>query len=141
MLRSSPRCASSSHEDRGSRRGSGGRAQLAPALSFQCGTGRGLGEIKTWLNLQVDLGYSCRDPQGDLRRAAVDMQEPVVGMLTAAKVDRYTTSTQGSATAIATLGLRHPIAAAAPAHVDIDMPAGTINLLAVVDVALTDAGL
>ena len=101
--------------------------------------GGGLGEVKTWLNLQVDLSYSCRDPQGDLRRAAVGLVEPVVGMLTAAKVDRYITATQGSATAIATLGLRRPIAAAAPAHVD--MPAGTINLLAVVDVALTDAGL
>lgn len=101
--------------------------------------GGGLGEIKTWLDLQVDLDYSCRDPQGDLRRAAVDMQEPVVGMLTAAKVDRYVTATQGSATAIATLGLRRPVAAAAPAH--IDTPAGTINLLAVVDVPLTDPGL
>src|SRR3990170_7880581 len=103
--------------------------------------GGGLGEIKTWLNLQVDLSYSCRDPQGDLRRAAVGLVEPVVGMLTAAKVDRYTTATQGSATTIATLGLRRPIAAAAPAHVDIDIPAGTINLLTVVDVALSDAGL
>jgi adenosylcobinamide amidohydrolase len=76
----------------------------------------GLGQIKAWLNLQVHLGYSCRDPEGDLRRAAVSLREPVVGMLTAAKVDRYTTATQGSATAITTLGLRRPIDAAAPAH-------------------------
>jgi cobalamin biosynthesis protein CbiD len=62
----------------------------------------------------------------------VGLQKPVVGMLTGAKVDRYTTATLGSATAIATLGLRRPIAAAAPAYVDIDMPAGTINLLTVV---------
>jgi adenosylcobinamide amidohydrolase len=63
-------------------------------------------------------------------------------MLTAAKVDRYATATQGSATAIATLGLRRPIATAAPAHPEhVDMPAETINLLAVVGVALTDAGL
>lgn len=104
--------------------------------------GGGLGEIKTWLNLQVDLSYSCRDPEGDLRRAAVGLQEPVVGMLTAAKVDRYTTATRGSATTIATLGLRRPIAAAASAHPGhVDMPAGTINLLAVIDIALTDAGL
>ncbi len=101
--------------------------------------GGGLGEIRTWFNLQVDLSYSCRDPQGDLRRATVNLQRPIVGMLTAAKVDHYTTLAQGSATAIATLGLRRPIAAAAPTH--IDTPAGTINLLVVLDIALTDAGL
>lgn len=102
--------------------------------------GGGLGSIRTWFNLQVDADYDCADPETDLRNASRDLDDPVVGMLTAARVERFTTGAQGSARAITTVGLKRPIAAASavPPHVD---PIGTINLLAVLDVALTDEGL
>lgn len=102
--------------------------------------GGGLGWVRTWLNLQVRSGYDCANPEADLVRAAEGLARPVVGMLTAAPVSRCTTGAQGSARAVATVGLRHPIAAA-------DGPwtaaprVGTINLLVVVDAPLTDAGL
>lgn len=102
--------------------------------------GGGLGWVRTWLNLEVPSDYDGTDPEGDLLRAAAGLSRPVVGMLTAARVRRFTTGAHGSARAVATVGLRHPIAAtegtlATPQRV------GTINLLAVVDVPLTDGGL
>jgi adenosylcobinamide hydrolase len=63
-----------------------------------------------------------------------------VGMPTAARVDRFTTASEGSAQAISTVGLKRPIAAASSLGHRIE-PVGTINLLVVVDVSLTDAGL
>lgn len=102
--------------------------------------GGGLGWIRSWLNLQVEESYDCTDPEGDLRVAAAGLVPPVVGMLTAAPVARFTTGAQGCATAVATVGLRHPIAAAGAA-LDPAPSVGTINLLVVVDAALSDAGL
>jgi adenosylcobinamide hydrolase len=102
--------------------------------------GGGLGWMRTWLNLQVETDYHCTDPESDLRAAAGGLAPPVVGMLTAAPVARFTTGARGSAWVVATVGLRHPIAAAG-AELDEGPPLGTINLLVVVDVGLTDAGL
>lgn len=70
--------------------------------------GGGLGWIRTWLNLQVDPNYDCIDPQEDLRLASVDLEGRVVGMLTAAKVERYTTATTPTAHVIATVGTSSP---------------------------------
>lgn len=102
--------------------------------------GGGLSSIRTWLNLQVDASYDCDDPEADLRHACIGLDDPVVGMLTAANVDRFMTAAQRSAHAITTVGLKRPIAAAEPLPPNLDA-VGTINLLAVVDVDLTDEGL
>ncbi len=102
--------------------------------------GGGLGSIRTWLNLQVASGYDCADPEADLRAAARGLEGPVVGMLTAAPVARFTAAGGSSAWAIATVGLRHPIVAAA--HDTGGAPgAGTINLLVILETPLTEAGL
>jgi adenosylcobinamide hydrolase len=99
----------------------------------------GLGWVRTWLNLQVASGYDCTDPEEDLRQAARGLERPVVGMLTAAPVARFTSGACGGARAVITVGLRHPIVAASahPPAVSV----GTINGLVVVDVPLSDAGL
>jgi adenosylcobinamide hydrolase len=102
--------------------------------------GGGLGWIRTWLNLQVDSSYDCRDPESDLRRASAGLEQPVVGMLTATKVDRFTRTSVGLAQAITTVGLRRPIAAASPIKHPLH-PAGTINLFVIVGASLTDGGL
>jgi adenosylcobinamide hydrolase len=101
--------------------------------------GGGLGWVRTWLNLQVASGYDCTDPEKDLRQAARGLERPVVGMLTAAPVARFTTGAWGWARAVITVGLRHPTVAAS-AH----RPAGsvgTINGLVLVGAPLSDAGL
>jgi len=121
----------------------GGLVAEPPALHRSLSSavlGGGLGWIRTWLNLQVERNYDCRDPETDLRAAAAGLAPPVVGMLTAAPVARFTIGARGSARVVATVGLRHPIAAAGPV-LHAEPPAGTINLLAVVDVPLSDAGL
>jgi adenosylcobinamide amidohydrolase len=102
--------------------------------------GGGLGWVRTWLNLQVERGYDCADPEGDLLQAAEGLEGPVVGMLTAAPVSRFVTGTHGRARAVMTVGLRHPIVAASGTP-RAAPPVGTINGLAVVDVPFSDAGL
>jgi len=102
--------------------------------------GGGLGSIRTWLNLQVASGYDCADPEADLRAAARGLRGPVVGMLTAAPVARFVAADRGSVWAIATVGLQHPIAAAA-SDVAESSAAGTINLLVILETPLSDAGL
>lgn len=102
--------------------------------------GGGLGSIRTWLNLEVASGYKCADPEADLRAAARGLEGPVVGMLTAAPVARFSTANRGFAGVIATVGLRHPIVAAAR-DTEGAPTAGTINLLVILEAPLTDAGL
>jgi adenosylcobinamide hydrolase len=101
--------------------------------------GGGLGWVRTWLNLQVASGYDCTDPEEDLRQAARKLERPVVGMLTAAPVARFTTGARGCARGVITVGLRHPIVAASAHRAALSV--GTINGLVVVDVPLSDAGL
>lgn len=102
--------------------------------------GGGLGSIRTWLNLQVASGYDCSAPEADLRAAAGGLEGPVVGMLTAAPVARFSAADCGSAWAITTVGLRHPIA---PVARDTEgaPEAGTINMLVILETPLSDAGL
>jgi len=115
--------------------------------------GGGLGWVRTWINAQVRHGYSRTDPRRHLQEIARDLAagEPVVGMLTAACVDRYQIAGSGSAWAVATVGglLTHGLAAgAAPMEepgtsvprVSTDL-VGTINILALVDRPLTDEAL
>jgi adenosylcobinamide hydrolase len=101
--------------------------------------GGGLGAVRTWVNLQVPSDYARTDAGAHLAELTAGFPGPVVGMLTAAPVERFQDVTVGTARAFATVGLGDPIAAAGrwvagPRH-------GTINLLVVTDAALTDAGL
>ena len=105
--------------------------------------GGGLRAATHWLNLQVDHGYSRRDPDVHLAEEALARGlDPgdVIGMLTAADVAAVQTRRHGSAGAHATVGISQPLAAAGrrPRRV---ARVGTINLLVVVDAALSDAAL
>jgi adenosylcobinamide amidohydrolase len=102
--------------------------------------GGGLGAVRTWVNLQVPSDYARTDPGAHLAALTAAFPRPVVGMLTAAPVDRFQDVIVGTARAFATVGLGHPIAAAGR------QPAPgprqrTINLLVVTGAALTDAAL
>ena len=102
--------------------------------------GGGLGAVRTWVNLRVPSDYARTDPGAHLAEVSAGLPGPVVGMLTAAPVDRFQDVTVGTARTLATVGLGHPIAAAGR-RVVAGPREGTINLLVVIDAALTDAGL
>ncbi|MFI6530885.1 adenosylcobinamide amidohydrolase [Nonomuraea sp. NPDC050547] len=105
--------------------------------------GGGIGPRSWILNAQVVAGYSRMDPVDHL--TALGPGGSGVGMMTAASVDRVETATDGGATAWATVGLRVPTWAAAPPDaVDPELApirVGTINIVVVVPVAMTDAAL
>jgi len=103
--------------------------------------GGGLGTARAWLNATVPPDYARTDPGADLaeRARALALPTPVVGMLTAVDVADHHEARHGAATAVATVGVRHALAAAGTRPRPV--AAGTINLLVLVDAALTDAGL
>jgi adenosylcobinamide hydrolase len=104
--------------------------------------GGGLGPVRTWLNLQVPHGYARTDPADHLGEVAgaLGLDGPVAGMLTAADVTRHARRRRPLAAAVTTVGIGQPLAAAGrrPRAVP---AAGTINVLVVSAVALTDAAL
>ena len=108
--------------------------------------GGGLGERRWFLNMSVHKDYGG-DPVADLRAAALGLglAGPGVGMMTAKDVREAVTTSDGGVEAVATVGLGWPVWAAAPAAEPEDEPRpvrpGTINLLVVVPVALSDAAL
>jgi adenosylcobinamide amidohydrolase len=106
--------------------------------------GGGLGLRRFILNAQVPAGYARRDPDAHLAAIAsgLGLVGPGVGMLTAADVEAAVTTGDGGVTVIATVGLGHPLRAAAPAgDGEEQATAGTINVVAVVPVRLSDAAL
>jgi adenosylcobinamide hydrolase len=105
--------------------------------------GGGLG-VRRWLvNAQVPLEYGRRDPDRHLAHLGVSLGLPGrgVGMLTAADVRAYASSTDGGVEAIATVGLGHPIRAAAPSTGRPTSLVGTINVVVLVPERLSDAAL
>lgn len=104
--------------------------------------GGGLGVRRWVLNAEVPASYGRRDPDRHLARLGVSLglAGRGVGMLTAAEVRAFTTGTDGGVEAVATVGLTHPILAAAPDDQQ-GPPAGTINILVVVPTCLGDAAL
>ena len=104
--------------------------------------GGGLRPVRTWLNLQVPHDYARTDPEAHLREVAgrLALPDPVAGMLTAADVARRTTARRPLARVVATVGIGQPLAAAGRRPRSVQR-AGTINLLIVSAVALTDAAL
>ncbi|MGI5281850.1 adenosylcobinamide amidohydrolase [Nonomuraea polychroma] len=105
--------------------------------------GGGIGAREWVLNAQVVAGYARMDPVDHLRSLGPEGEG--VGMMTAASVDRYVRSADGGVEAFATVGLRVPTWAAAPEGFEdpelAPMRVGTINIVTVVPVAMTDAAL
>ncbi|MGW4958068.1 adenosylcobinamide amidohydrolase [Nonomuraea sp. NPDC004186] len=105
--------------------------------------GGGIGPREWVLNAQVVAGYSRMDPVDHL--LSLGPAGDGVGMLTAASVDRCVQASDGGVEAYATVGLRVPTWAAAPeGSADPElapMRVGTINIVTVLPVAMTDAAL
>lgn len=128
--------------------------------------GGGIGRRAWWLNASVARDYARTDPDVHVRElarqfglapgarlapgtgpdgdAAGPDGDPGVGMLTAADVRYRTTADDDGVHVVATVGLGVPVPAAAPAAViarEVVPVVGTINLLAVLPVPLSDAAL
>ena len=105
--------------------------------------GGGMGLRKWVVNAQVPAAYARRDPDRHLAQLGVSLGLPGrgVGMLTAADVRAMTTGLDGGVEVTATVGLGHPIQAAAPASSARVPLVGTINLLVLVPERLSEAAL
>ncbi|WCB93026.1 hypothetical protein DSM104299_01728 [Baekduia alba] len=106
--------------------------------------GGGLRDATGWLNLQVPHGYARMDPDAHLREAmaarGVDVAT-TLGAMTAAHVDRAQWCEEpGAARVVATVGIGVPLAAAGRVLREVP-PVNTINMLVLVEAALTDAAL
>jgi adenosylcobinamide hydrolase len=105
--------------------------------------GGGLTSARHWLNLQVPHDYARTDPDVHLTEVAaansLDADE-VVGMLTAADVRAGIRRDRGPVSAVATVGIGQPLAAAGRRPRPLPR-IGTINVFVVVRHALTDAAL
>jgi adenosylcobinamide hydrolase len=108
--------------------------------------GGGIGLRRFVVNAQVPGSYARSDPDAHLRAIAADLElaGDGVGMLTAADVRAARRAGDGGVDVLATVGLGHPILAAAPpedagqcgqAHPSV----GTINIVAFVPARLSDA--
>ena len=108
--------------------------------------GGGLGLARFVLNAQVPTDYARCDPDAHLREIAaqLDLRGPGVGMLTAAEVGRFRARSDAGVRVLATVGLGHPLLAAAPETAPLDgaePAAGTINLVIGLPVLLGHAAL
>ncbi|MDQ1438704.1 MAG: adenosylcobinamide hydrolase [Acidimicrobiaceae bacterium] len=105
--------------------------------------GGGLGVRRWVVNAQVPASYARRDPDHHLHRLAVSLGLPGrgVGLLTAADVRHHHHAHDHGVEVFATVGLGHPIQAAAPhSHAPVEL-VGTINVVAVLPERLSDAAL
>lgn len=106
--------------------------------------GGGIG-LREWvLNAQVPSRYARTDPAGHLLELAggLGLTGPGVGMLTAARVAGLVLRSDQGVEAAATVGLRVPAWAAAPADAaDPEHAPGTINIIVCVPVPLAGAAL
>ena len=105
--------------------------------------GGGLGLRRWAMNAQVPAKYGRRDPDQHLGRLGVSfgLRGRGVGMLTAADVRAVSQSVDSGVDAWATVGLGHPMWAAADDAVRPVSLVGTVNLLVVVPERLSDAAL
>ncbi|MFF9817517.1 adenosylcobinamide amidohydrolase [Streptomyces sp. NPDC014006] len=116
-----------------------GRRMISSAV-----LGGGLGERAWVLNAQVAHGYRRTDPDRHLAElaAGAGLQGPGVGLLTAADVSRFGQARDGGVEAVVTAGLGVRGWAASPAEgTTVPAPAGTVNIVVALPVALTDAAL
>ena len=105
--------------------------------------GGGLGSRRWIVNAQVPAAYGRRDPDHHLAKLGVSLGLPArgVGMLTAADVRLVQGAVDDGVEVSATVGLVHPVWAAAPEEPSSRTLIGTINLVAVVPERLSDAAL
>jgi adenosylcobinamide amidohydrolase len=113
--------------------------------------GGGLGPCAWWVDAQVGMEYFHPDPVAHAREIAAGLGLAPgrgVAMLTAADVARWTPASDGDVEVAATVGLGLPVWAAVPEEVAAreasssgTAPVGTINVLVVVPVPLSDAAL
>jgi len=105
--------------------------------------GGGIGVRRWVMNAQVRPSYARRDPGHHLAKLGVSLglAGRGVGMLTAADVRRYTTGSDGGVEVTATVGLGHPILAAAPDDGRLADLVGTVNVLVLVPERLADPAL
>jgi adenosylcobinamide hydrolase len=111
-------------------------ASTAPA-------GGGIGRRRWMINAQVPPGYCRRDPErhvGELA-AALGLSGPGVGMLTAVDVASVVRVVDAGVSVETTVGVAHPVWAAAPEAIEAAPRAGTINVVAFVPAALSEAAL
>jgi len=113
--------------------------------------GGGLGPREWVLNAQVAAGYARTDPAAHLGQLArgLDLSGPGIGLLTAAQVTDVVQCEDRGVHAAATVGLRVPTWAAAPAggqdrelapaDREVRSRPGTINVIVMVPVPLADA--
>jgi adenosylcobinamide hydrolase len=105
--------------------------------------GGGLTSARHWLNLQVPHDYARTDPEEHLTEVArANGLDPgaVIGMLTAADVRAGVRRDRGPASAVATVGIGQPVAAAGRRPRPLPR-VGTINVFVVVRQPLSDAAL
>ncbi len=105
--------------------------------------GGGIGPRHWIVNAQVPPSYGRRDPDHHLGKlgVALGLAGRGVGMLTAADVRQVRGATDGGVEVAATVGLVHPVWAAAPEDPAARTLIGTINVVAIVPERLSDAAL
>ncbi|MFN2503961.1 MAG: adenosylcobinamide amidohydrolase [Acidimicrobiales bacterium] len=105
--------------------------------------GGGLGSRRWIVNAQVPASYGRRDPDHHLTKLGISLglAGHGVGMLTAADVRLVGTATDGPVEVAATVGLGHPLWAAAPPEPRPTSLVGTINVVVLVPERLSDAAL
>jgi adenosylcobinamide amidohydrolase len=105
--------------------------------------GGGIGTRRWVINAQVPQSYGRRDPDHHLGKLGVSLGLPGrgVGMLTAADVRAACQFSDGGVSVSATVGLGHPLWAAAPDSARPASLVGTINLVAILPERLSDAAL
>ena len=105
--------------------------------------GGGIGPRRWIVNAQVPASYGRRDPDHHLAQLAVSLGLPGrgVGMLTAADVRQVRGGTDDGVEVAATVGLVHPIWAAAPEEPSSRSLIGTLNIVAFLPERLSDAAL
>ncbi|MCY0947058.1 adenosylcobinamide amidohydrolase [Streptomyces antarcticus] len=106
--------------------------------------GGGIGERAWILNAQVSHGYRCTDPDRHLAALASDAgaHGPGVGLMTAADVSQHAHAHDGGVDAVVTAGIEVRGWAASTAQgATAPTEPGTINIVAALPVALSDAAL
>jgi adenosylcobinamide hydrolase len=105
--------------------------------------GGGIGRRRWIVNAEVALEYARTDVEAHLETIASELgcSGAGVGFLTAAPVERVTTGSDGGVEAYATVGLRHPVLAAADADGPASRTVGTVNVVVGVPVPLTESAL
>jgi len=111
-------------------------ASTAPA-------GGGIGRRRWMINAQVPPGYYRRDPERHVGELAAELglSGPGVGMLTAVDIASVVRVVDAGVSVEATVGVAHPVWAASAEPIEEAPRAGTINVVAFVPAAFSDAAL